>query len=153
MAAPEVELVLRKPSRRGPPTEQRVLATAHGAVLEIGGTPPSFNVTAGAHWTKHRKAKRDWQDWLGLAMMAKAVPRKLLRVEATARVQFPAERRRDEGNFRVVLEKALGDVLVEGDWLPDDTPDRYTFGAVTIDAPMPVHQTLVTLTYYKEARR
>ena len=46
-------------------------------------------------------------------------------------LRFPARRRRDSGNYRVMLEKALGDALVEGGWLPDDTPEHYEFGGVT----------------------
>jgi hypothetical protein len=43
---------------------------------------------------------------------------------------FPDRRRRDEGNFRFFLEKALGDALVSGGWLADDDGARFSFGSV-----------------------
>jgi len=150
------ELVFVEQTRRGP-IEERVLATQHHAILQVPATPPSYNTTAQAHWTKHRKAKRTWQEWLTIALMEKRVPQGVLRVEARAELHFKSRRRRDEGNFRVILEKALGDALVgdpkawpEGRWLPDDTPDRYTFGAVELVAPVSTTQTLITLTYYQK---
>jgi hypothetical protein len=98
----------------------------------ISDTPPSLNVIAGrGSRFAFAKAKRRWQTDLGLLLMAEALPRGLDRVEASAVLSFPTRRRRDEGNFRALLEKALGDALVEGGWLPDDTPDRFRFGAVT----------------------
>ena len=44
---------------------------------------------------------------------------------------FPNRIKRDQGNFRWMIEKALGDTLVGGGWLPDDTWDRYEFGGLT----------------------
>ncbi|HEX4305299.1 MAG TPA: hypothetical protein VHZ54_04630 [Solirubrobacterales bacterium] len=43
-----------------------------------------------------------------------------------------------------MLEKALGDALVEGGWLADDTPDHYRFGAVDF-AKAAVAATALTL--------
>jgi len=97
----------------------------------IGATPPSLNVIAGrGSRFEFASAKRRWQSDLGVLLMAEAVPRGLERVEASAVLSFPTRRRRDEGNYRTLLEKALGDALVEGGWLPDDTPDRFRFGRV-----------------------
>jgi hypothetical protein len=147
------EFVFTKYTRKGR-VEDRAIGRRRRTELVIPGTPPSFNVTAQAHWTKHRKAKREWQNWLGIALMSAAVPRNLLCVEATASLVFKQNRRRDEGNFRVILEKALGDCLVEGGWLPDDTPDRYTFGRVELrvhllEAPL----TTIDLKYYQREER
>lgn len=102
--------------------------------------------TRGAGHARH-KAKRALQADLQRLMLAADVPRPIPggRVRATARLLFPAGRRRDEGNYRTALEKALGDALAPAPskqerelglepmfrWLPDDTPDRFTFGAVT----------------------
>jgi len=97
----------------------------------IGATPPSLNVIAGrGSRFEFASAKRRWQSDFGVLLMAEAVPRGLERVEASAVLSFPTRRRRDEGNYRTLLEKALGDALVEGGWLPDDTPDRFRFGRV-----------------------
>lgn len=126
----------------------RVPMGRHRATLSIPGTPPSFNaVGLHSHWTKGRKAKRDWQQWLSIALMEQKVPRGLKQVRASAALRFKQRRRRDEGNFRVVVEKALGDALVEGGWLADDTPDRYRFGAVELLAPVDRPETIVVLDY------
>jgi hypothetical protein len=92
----------------------------------------------GAGLARH-KAKRALQNDLAMSLLAADVPRPIPggRVRATATVYSPTRRRRDEGNYRTGLEKALGDALAPHDpdapfrWLPDDTPDRFTFGAVT----------------------
>lgn len=118
--------------------------------LTIPGTPPSFNaVGLHSHWTQGRRHKRDWQERCEIALMEQRVPRGLKLVEASAKLSFRVNRRRDEGNFRVILEKALGDALVNGRWLPDDTPEHYRFGAVEFTtAPKPLFDhTEVLLAY------
>lgn len=64
-------------------------------------------------------------------------------VEAAGAVRFNIHRKRDEGNFRAPIEKALGDALTGGDravwphgrWLPDDTSEHYRFQgfAISVD--------------------
>ena len=116
--------------------------------LRVPGTPPSFNaVGLRSHWAVGRRHKLQWQEWLSIALMEQGVPRGLETVSATATLRFNQRRRRDEGNFRVILEKALGDALVEGRWLADDTPEHYRFGAVTLFAPVPQPETIVILEY------
>ena len=41
---------------------------------------------------------------------------------------FPTRVRRDQGNYRFILEKALGDALKEGGWLEDDNWALFEFG-------------------------
>jgi hypothetical protein len=79
--------------------------------------------------------------------MEQRVPKELKRVEATATLRFKQKRRRDEGNHRALLEKALGDVLQAGGWLKDDTPDLYRFGRLNMLAPVPQAETIVLLDY------
>lgn len=114
--------------------------------LSIPGTPPSYNRTAHAHWTKVRKVKQEWQQFCEIALMEMRVPRGLEFVEASAKIYFKQRRRRDEGNFRVVLEKCLGDALTNS-WLPDDTPNHYRFGAVECLAPHPSPHVEILLTF------
>jgi hypothetical protein len=97
----------------------------------LGQTPPSLNAIAG-RGSRHvfNRAKRSWQSDLGALLLAERMPRRLARVEASATLAFAVARRRDEGNFRTLIEKALGDALVEGGWLEDDTPDQFSFGRV-----------------------
>lgn len=117
------------------------------ATLCIPGTPPSFNkVGLRSHWAVGRKAKQDWEQWLLIALLEQRVPKELKSVRASAALRFKQRRRRDEGNFKPLLEKALGDVLQNG-WIPDDTPDLYRFGAVELFAPVERPETIVVLDY------
>jgi hypothetical protein len=105
------------------------------AVLSIPGTPPSYNTLVHAHWRKNQRAKQDWQQRCEIVLLEARVPRGLQLVTATALIHHKQFRRRDEGNFRVVLEKALGDALTNGGWLPDDTPDHYRFERLRFTSP------------------
>ena len=107
-------------------------------VLAYPATPPSFNKVghSGSRWawTKQKKA---WQGTFETLLLAQAVPRGLAMVRARGVLVFATRRRRDAVNYRTLLEKCLGDALVgdpavwpEGRWLPDDTPDRFTFEKV-----------------------
>lgn len=118
------------------------------ATLEVPETPPSFNAIGyRSHWAVGRRHKQQWQRWLSTALMVAQVPRGLSTVTATAELRFKQRRRRDEGNFRVILEKALGDALVEGGWLADDTAEYYRFGGLELSAPHSEPLTIVRLDY------
>lgn len=118
------------------------------AALSVPGTPPSFNsVGYRSHWAVGQRHKKQWQEWLATALMVAQVPRGLESVKVTATLRFKQRRRRDEGNFRVILEKALGDALVEGGWLADDTSEQYRFGELNLLAPVERPETIVVLEY------
>lgn len=119
---------------------------ASSATLSIPGTPPSYNTLVHAHWRKNQRAKQDWQQRCEIVLMEARVPKGLTLVTATALLHFKQYRRRDEGNFRVVLEKALGDALVNGGWLPDDTPDHYRFERLRFTESSTAPRTEVSLT-------
>lgn len=120
------------------------------ATLSIPGTPPSFNaVGLRSHWAVGRTEKQRWEGFLGIALMEQGVPRRLKRVSATATLRFKQRRRRDSGNFRPLIEKALGDILVAAGYLPDDTPDLYRFGELTLLAPVKRPETIVVLDYVR----
>lgn len=111
--------------------------------LTLAYTPPSLNRVLYQHWAQQRAAKVALQRDLGVLLMASPFPAgRAASVDASATIRFPTRRRRDEGNYRAVLEKALGDALVPR-WLPDDTPDRYRFGVVTFTHGPPA--TIITL--------
>jgi hypothetical protein len=117
--------------------------------LSVPGTPPSFNkVGLHSHWAVGRKAKQDWERWLLIALLEQRVPKELKSVSAAATIRFKERRRRDEGNFKALLEKALGDVLQNG-WIEDDTPNYYRFGHVELFAPVERPETIVVLDYVR----
>lgn len=107
----------------------------------IGDSPPSLNRTGSrGSWKSFHRKKKQWQGMLGTALLASgdkladALRSTSGPVLATGTIAFRLNRRRDEGNFRVMLEKSLGDALVgdpqawpEGLWIPDDTPEHYRF--------------------------
>lgn len=115
--------------------------------LVLHETPPSLNAVGSrghSHWL-YTNTKKRWQGNFGVALMAAKVPRKLKRVEASAVLRFRQKRKRDEGNFRTMLEKALGDMLTLGGWLDDDTPEQYSFKAVEFDPEKGPARTLIRL--------
>lgn len=122
-------------------------ATAlHTVTLTHAETPPSLNTMGmrGSYW-KSQSAKKRWQLTLGMLLIESRLPRALECVEASAVLRFPARRQRDEGNFRWLLEKALGDSLVPL-WIANDTPDRYRFFGVEFDPePGPALTTITVI--------
>jgi hypothetical protein len=102
------------------------------------GAPPSLNVLGSGDVFTFQRIKEEWTALLALRLEASGLPRGLGRVVAEGEATFPDPRRRDQGNFRVLLEKALGDVLVNGceaegiagGWLKDDDWTRYEFGGL-----------------------
>jgi hypothetical protein len=121
----------------------------------IPETPPSFNtVGSRGHWRKYTKVKKEWQEMIGILLLAEWAHqhgthhgKMITPVRVTATMRFPQKRSRDEGNFRVMLEKATGDALVAGKWIPDDTPEFYTFGTVTFNPRRGLSKT--TLTFHE----
>lgn len=120
------------------------------ATLRIPGTPKSLNqIGFHSHWSVGRREKQTWEQFLQIALLEQRVPRGLASVRASAALHFKQRRRRDQGNFRALLEKALGDVLQVGGWLEDDTPEHYQFGHVELIAPAARPETVVTLDYVR----
>lgn len=91
-------------------------------------TPPSFNEVGhtGNRWA-WTKAEKQWRTTFETLLMSTGFPRNWDKITATVRLRFPTKRRRDEVNYRTLLEKALGDALVNGRWIPDDTPEHFLF--------------------------
>lgn len=96
------------------------------ATFSHPATPPSFNQVghSGSRWA-WTKAKKEWQETFELLLMSTGFPRDWQRIEVAVELRFPDRRRRDVVNFRTLIEKCLGDALVNGRWLPDDTPDHF----------------------------
>lgn len=124
--------------------------TALTAELKIpGNLPPSMNSTRGAgakgHWRAQHRAKQEWEGLIMVALLQAEVPRGLWSVEAKAVLTVPTRTRRDAGNFRFMLEKALGDTLVKCGYLPDDTPEHFTFPELTFEYEKGVKLTTIHL--------
>jgi hypothetical protein len=117
------------------------------ATLELP-PPASLNVSNRGNPKARHRRKRQTQGILAQLLLAADVPRPIPGAHARASAELlfpPPARRRDEGNYRTALEKALGDALAPAPtaeeralglapvfvWLPDDTPEHFTFGAVT----------------------
>lgn len=99
--------------------------------IEHFGEPPSFNVSAGRNPNVYRAELDHWKALLFDLLSASELPRGCARILAEGEAVFPTAAKRDQGNFRVTLEKALGDALQEGGWLPDDSWSHYEFGNLT----------------------
>ena len=93
------------------------------------GAPPSLNVFgSSANQFVYQGLKKTWQEILDALLRDARLPKPLGKVMAEGRVCFPTRTRRDQGNYRFLLEKALGDTLTAGGWLEDDDWTRYEFG-------------------------
>jgi hypothetical protein len=129
------------PKKGSPPQLDGQLGIGeHVAMVELPYTPPSINQVAVGRAASRgagiaaTRAKKRLQSDLESMLLVERVPRRLEFVEATACLRFARRSsRRDEGNYRTPLEKALGDALVNGGWLADDTPDTFRFGRLTFD--------------------
>lgn len=115
--------------------------------LKLPGTPPSINTTgvgSNKNWYRFAREKDKWQGMVFICLLEAKVPKGLGRVHATAHLRFKSKRRRDEGNYRALLEKVVGDALQLG-WIEDDTPEFFTFGELTFDEERGDPLTLVRL--------
>lgn len=104
------------------------------------GAPPSMN--SGNHSMQphaYQALKHAWQEALTAGLEASGLPRGLEAVTAEGLIGFPTLAVRDGGNYRWMIEKALGDALVAGGWLEDDCfypVSRYEFGGIqAVHAP------------------
>lgn len=134
----------------------------HKYELSLPDVPPSLNRVGsrGSHWA-FTAAKRNWEMMLlGYLNQARPVdgtrggtgiPRGLIQVWASAHLTFPTKRRRDEGNFRMMIEKSLGDILVKQGYLEDDDADRYSFQRLTFEEKLGPKLTVITLEVEREA--
>lgn len=137
---PKANKVHHKPEKGGTCEFQRKLGCANcggnkGAV-EHYGAPKSFNVVASGQGSGnamiYANMKKTWQELLTQKLVESRLPRGLGRVFAEGEITFPDQREdRDQGNFRIVIEKALGDALERGGWLPRDDWTHYEFGGLT----------------------
>lgn len=95
------------------------------------GAPPSLNVggSGGNHFT-YQNTKRLWQEILTGLLEESGLPKGLGRITVEGTMCFPTRARRDQGNFRFMVEKALGDALRDGGWIEDDDWTRYEFGSL-----------------------
>lgn len=80
-----------------------------------------------------------------IALNEAKAPKGMARVEATAVIHPPTAHKRDEGNFRMMLEKALGDALQLGGYLSDDSSEFFSFGRLSFGEKRKPAETIITL--------
>lgn len=94
------------------------------------GAPESFNAMAGRDPAIYRAAIDRWSEALAPLLASSGLPTGLNRVVVEGEVSFGDNTERDQGNHRVIVEKALGDALVRHGYLKADTWSRYEFGGL-----------------------
>lgn len=113
-------------------------------LLTHHGTPPSFNVFgSGANRFTYQGYKQAWQARFLELLDESGLPRELDYVLVEGELCFPQKaggKGRDQGNFKVVLEKAMGDALEQGGYVgfrkpdglfvPNDNWEHYEFGSL-----------------------
>lgn len=98
------------------------------------GAPQSLNILGSGNPKVYAHLKETWEKILTQLLEDSGLPRGLELIMVDGEIIFPDRQARDEGNLRFLIEKALGDALVAGKWISDDTffPERhYTFGALS----------------------
>lgn len=100
-------------------------------MIEIDQTPPSMNdiIGQGSRW-RYTSAKSKWGVLLISRINALSIP-PCTRVYVEGQVTFPTRTKHDQGNYRFLLEKALGDALQSAGVLADDDWDSYEFGGLS----------------------
>lgn len=96
------------------------------------GAPESFNLFASGSWEAYQSAKKRWHAVLDPLLRASGLPLGLAHVLVEGECSFGDALERDQGNHRVVIEKALGDVLKEGGWLARDKWGWYEFAGLQL---------------------
>lgn len=95
----------------------------------VDEAPPSSNKNNGVGGRGHpasiARTKREWEGKFAMLLLAAGVPRGLREVRVTPTLQFRTRNQRDSDNFYFAVSKPLGDALVKGGWLADDTPAYY----------------------------
>lgn len=138
---------------RGMDQERKgVMTPVTDATIAVGYLPASANATMYRHWALVRRQKQQLQRDIEIILLASGPPRPIPGgyVEASATLLVPDRRRRDTGNYRSTLEKALGDALVNGGWLPDDTPQHFAFGRLTFEHVPNVRATRIHFNWANE---
>lgn len=116
------------------------------------GTPPSLNkVGASKNWRAWHRHKKSWQEDVEMWLLAEKMPRGCSFADVRVVLRFPTRRRRDIGNYQAMLEKVAGDALVNGGFIPDDTPEFYSFTSLEFDPEIGREQTTITVNWEKRA--
>lgn len=105
----------------------KILPTHHGC-------PPSFNVFgSGANRFRWQDHIQMWKArWIELVEES-GLPKGLAGISYEADITFDRRvgRGRDQGNFRVLLDKSLGDALQSGGWIQNDKWENFDAGELT----------------------
>lgn len=97
------------------------------------GTPPSLRLFGSGNMGAYIGLKASLDELYTELLEESGLPRGLDSVTVECQMTFPDRNGRDEGNLRFLVEKSLGDALVAGGWIPNDTfyPARhYVFGGI-----------------------
>lgn len=118
-------------------------------VLEVRRRAPSMNSNVGrGHWTAFQREKKAWQEEIATELMVKSVGRRVYqRAVAGAFVRFDRRfaRAPDPGNYATLINKALGDALVDYGAIPDDDAAHYVFGGVEFEKEIGPPRTTIWL--------
>ena len=88
-----------------------------------------------SHWRGFHTEKKAWQEEIEAELMVARTSRDNQRAIAGAFVRFPRRPSRppDPGNYADLINKALGDALVNYGVIPDDDAAHYVFGGVEFE--------------------
>lgn len=100
-----------------------------------------------SHWSGFQREKKAWQQEIELVLMTLRTPRDNQRAIAGAFVRFERRPPRppDSGNYADLINKALGDALVNYGAIPDDDDAHYIFGGVEFEEEIGSARTTIWL--------
>jgi hypothetical protein len=123
-------------------------------VLEVRRRTRSMNTNVGrGHWTAFQREKKAWQEEIEAELMVARTPRGNVRAITGVFIRFDRRMARppDPGNYRTLIDKALGDALVNYGALSDDDDAHYVFGGVEFEEEIgPARTTIWLYTQPKE---
>jgi hypothetical protein len=113
-----------------PVYELGAMASTPEVVIEVDQLPPSMNdiIGQGSRW-RYTAEKKKWGKLLTQAVTDSGLGL-CRRVLVEGQVTFPTRIKHDQGNYRFMLEKALGDALQAAGVLDDDDWSSYEFGGL-----------------------
>lgn len=113
------------------------------AQLVLPYTPPSANRSRQRDPRVQHRMKKNLQRDIENLLFASGLPKRSEHTSCHATLRFPVRRRRDRVNYWL-LDKALGDALVNGGWIPDDTSEHYSF-SLSFDEESGRAQTVISI--------
>ncbi len=135
-----------KRGKGGPKSPGCEVCRAGKTAMDHWGAPPSLNAQgSSANRFIYQAQKQAWQEMWTRRLRESSLPARVGSVYVEGQICFPDRAKRDQGNFRHLIEKSCGDALVSAHYLEDDDWDHFEFGRLRREYQRGVSWTALTL--------